>query len=232
MIIEELNNVEIKYFKVDKVNNFNETDCFEYYKSIGYKVYFGYGSILRGNTGLKNTRVNIPTFPKEVIDVFKKYKSGEPDILVEKDDIWEFIEVKTTNDSLHPNQLIFINELSRVYKTSIHHFINITIKGKSKKINTSFERDLDNLIKLQIKRNYKIYWVISKMYEKHPKFTKSIHNLNTISNRLKLKNATVLWYLDKNGKEILKDAVKDLDNIKLTTKKEKLLKEYKMLLNI
>ena len=48
MIVKEINNFEIKYFKVERGEEelpFNETECFEYYRNIGYKVYFGYGHV-------------------------------------------------------------------------------------------------------------------------------------------------------------------------------------------
>lgn len=138
MIVKDINNIEVKYFRVDREEDslpFNETDCFEHYRALGYNVFPKYARAIRRNKVDKYTEEarnhkqkiikSLPKLPNNVKEVFKKYKDGQPDLLIEKDGNWEFIEVKTTSDSLRPNQLIFLEELSKVCKVSIHIFVEI-----------------------------------------------------------------------------------------------------------
>ncbi len=273
MIVKEINNFEIKYFKVERGEEelpFNETECFEYYRNIGYKVYFGYGNVIRErasknkldapkNNYQKMLR-EIPEFSKEVVRLFKNYKNGEPDILIEKDGIWEFVEVKTTNDSLRPNQLVFIEELSKVRKVSIHHFIEVkngveaemltkNNQVKVKKVKTVilsketktlnknsnlksfFEKELLVLTKTQIKKNFKKYWIVSKIYALFPEFAVTLSGVELINKYTGIENKAILWYIDKNKKVILEDALQKLNkNSKISAREIKLIKEYKKLL--
>lgn len=255
MKVEEVSGVEVKYFKVNNKNrSLSETDCFKYYRESGYNVYFGYAKVIRDIGKVKVTKnpkssinkmvLAIPNFPQEVKSIFKKYKSGEPDLLIEKDGIWEFVEVKTTNDSLHPNQLIFIDKLSKVHKTSIHYFIETStfIEDEKKtpternfnkvisKLNTIFEQDLDKLIKTQIRKNYNKYWVIANIYKLYPRLVSSEALINTLNIKTGLDKKTILWYIDKNGRTIIQDAIKKFKDKKLSQREEKLLIEYKKLL--
>jgi hypothetical protein len=272
MIVNEVTGFDVKYFKINREEgspSFNETDCFEYYRSVGFNVYFGYGSIIRRHNKIKDilnpkTRyqrmiMSLPVFSDEIEDLFKKYKSGEPDLLMERNGIWEFVEVKTTNDSLRANQLMFIEELSCLTKVSVHQFIEIkqeTTKNmlgtprkirehkklaketgciksinKNETLKSLFEKELFLINKNQLRKNFKKYWTVAKIYSLFPEFSLTQQGLELIEKYTGLSGKTITWYVEKNKRKIIEDALLSLSRKDSVSDREvKLIKEYKKLL--
>lgn len=113
MIVTKIKGLKVNYYKVEQVeNNLNELKCFEYYRDEGYNVYidylfyFKYGRLKEEENIIKvpkhktDNKVRIelvrknPKFKKEIFKLFKKYDDGFPDLLIEKDNRWKFVEVK------------------------------------------------------------------------------------------------------------------------------------------
>ena len=260
MIVENLESIEVKYFKVKEKDiensSLTETDCFNYYKELGYRVYSDYAFYFRKNS---NKQVNShnqfvsrnelrklkPEFDIKIKELFKKYSSGEPDLLVEKNGIWEFIEVKTTNDSLKPHQLLFIEKLSKIAKVSIHYFIDveglvIVPKSKSKKNEPRkdrgkievkfddeyFENELIILSNIAKKRKYSKYFPVAQIYKQCPEYPYSPVKLALIEKYSGVSIQNIKWYLNKNCKQVSTDAIRKITkkNQLTGTDKELLLK--------
>ena len=239
--------LNVEYFKVigkDEVSiNLTELDCFNYYKEQGYRVFSDYAFYFRKkpnkqinnyqHLNRKELRELCPEFDSKIIGIFKKYKDGEPDLLVEKDGKWEFIEVKTTNDSLKPNQLLFIEKLKEVAKVSIHYFIDTEgikkkpRKDRGKKNKNLFEEELKRTSKIQKRKKFKPYFTIAQTYKVCPEDTYSKNQITLFSKYTDIKEEQIRWFLSTNKVRISKDAIRKLTKKStLTTEDKDLIKKH------
>lgn len=230
MEVRELKNVEVKYFSVLKKDfrGLDEQDCFNYYKRLGYTVYSRYNhSVIRAN------------FNRSVVNLFNKYNDGYPDLLLKKDDIWEFVEVKTTNDSLRPNQAVFLEKLSEHVKTSVHLFIDTEDllnprkirKDRGNRINynhTSFTTEAKRLVDYQKKKGHKEYYIVAKLYKSFPGFQNNPRLVSIVTSFTSLTSDNIKWFINTRKEELSKDAVTKISRKKKITKGEALaLTEHK-----
>jgi hypothetical protein len=233
MIVTKIKGLKVNYYKVEQVeNNLNELKCFEYYRDEGYNVYidylfyFKYGRLKEEENIIKvpkhktDNKVRIelvrknPKFKKEIFKLFKKYDDGFPDLLIEKDNIWKFVEVKTTSDSLRPNQLEFIGQLKELWDTSIDYFItdknNIIVKPEIKVRDSllPFKNKLKQLDLKRRKRNYKEWWLPANIIKYFPNITFTEEHYKLIASYCSLKPSSIKWYVENNRKEIIEKATK------------------------
>lgn len=241
MNVRELEDVTVKYYILDTAkldHNIIEEDAIEHYRELGYTVYKNYAFYFRKKSHKKPISKKVlernstdeekielmeiqPKFPKEVYNLFKQYTSGEPDLLLEKDGEWEFIEVKTTNDSIRPNQILFLEQLGKLYKTSIHYFIEANRADTSKVTMTSKEikefKSLNNFKKQMVKiklltqrKGYKPFWGVAQALKRNPTLLNSSLYTQALSNILEVNEASAIAFLKKNKRNILMDEYKVL----------------------
>jgi len=261
MEVKEVKKIKVKYFKVINKgvikNNLTETDCFNYYKELGYRVYSDYSFYFRKKVNKqinshnqyidrKELRELKPKFDHRIKDLFKDYKDGEPDLLVEKGGIWEFIEVKTTNDSLRPNQLEFLEQLNELATVSIHYFIDVENNNKNKKINPRkdrgkikinfnneyFENELLIFSNIANKKNYNKYFPVAQIYKNCPEYPYDKEKIELIEKYTGLSRTQIKWFLDKNAKKISIDTIRKITKqSKLTPTNNELLLKHKELIS-
>lgn len=260
--------LDVRYHMVSSPDkeSIKEIDVINYFKSEGYNVFKTYSFFFRHKGKKNKTNKYIkkyhsdtdeklllldlaPDFPQEVYNVFKKYSNGEPDILVEKDNIWEFIEIKTTNDSLRPNQIIFIEELSRYHKTSIQHFTVVTeeveiqerkeavvdakreynrgdLESIAAGLSGKYNADINKLKKLCTKRGFSKYWIVANLYKLYPDLLSVDKYITILGDSIHINNKSIKWYLSQNRKKILTDAIFEISKKKNITKRDETLLNY------
>jgi len=184
-----------------------ENDIMRYYSNLGYNVskryinYIKYGVKPRGI--LKKLVV-----PDKVKDIFNKYASGFPDIIMFKNDIIKFVEIKLDHDSLRPNQIVVLNELAEVVDTSVCYFNNLEILNKEdfNGIN-SFSikqkvilKQLELFSDLAKKQDNKPFWIVSMLYERFGNDILNKKVLGLISDNINESKDKIIWFIDTNLK--------------------------------
>lgn len=264
MIIKELESITVKYLSVES-ESVTEQDAFKYYKQLGYNVFHDYSFYIKGLkynketghykfTGGKQEKVErnsliklAPRVNTHTISLFKRYKTGYPDLLLEKNGEVFFVEVKTT-DTLSPHQVLFILELSKHEEVEVNYFLPITgvllqmgknrltksienkklaiANEKTSPVYAKFDKELDKLYNMMQKNSYKPYWVVAKLFKTFMKEVFDERNLTVIENKLKLSRAPIVMFIRNNAKDIIRDNLNKLKTTKSPS--EKVIKDIQM----
>ncbi len=254
--VREFKEIVTRYFEVDEISIL-EQDVFDYYSTVGYIVFHDYLFYMRGldpdskggykYTGSKQTDSKRklllkmkPQFNKGVVRLFKRNKNGEPDLLLYKDGEWSFVEVKIT-DSLKPNQLIFIRQLSSQWKTEVHQYVCTADVKKDMLVNTPvkemeqlhklFDKALEKYSDIRRTKHYKPYWVVISLLLDFPQEALTTRALDKMVDATKLHPKKISCYLALNKVKVIGNALRKLQAKERPSKKEKhLMEEYKVFL--
>lgn len=220
----------IEHFLITDFNKkVTEIDIRDYYRGIGYSVFNSktYSEFLRGER--KDKFLNNYEIDENIKTIFKEYNSGYPDILIIKDNKLTFVEIKLEGDSLRPNQILFLNNLSKVTNVKVVYFNNInTIENTTivKRMSTNAKVDKsDGEILKQLKyynkikeiNKYKPFWVISALYNEFGKLILKKEYLGIIASSINETKEKVIWFIKK-----LEEEKEEKNRVKLTRKNTKL----------
>lgn len=227
-----LRKVNYKIESYISTNKISEIDIFNYYITLGYRVYSE--NIRSRKSSMYSRRIKSGKLIQDdnIINLFNKYSSGYPDLLLIKDNKISFIEIKLDNDSLRPNQIVFLEELSLIADVTVV-YINkegVNVDGKIVDITREIIHYAKSLRTIQMKKGYKPQWIIAKVYEKYKDELLKSDVLKLFSKEISISKKNIISFVNyiNNKKEITinldVDQQKRLDKIK--NKKKIILKEY------
>jgi hypothetical protein len=228
----DLNEVSfsVEHFLInDFTKKVSEADIREHYRDNGYSVFTSrvYSEFLRGER--KDKLLKDYEIDDNIKSIFKEYKSGYPDILIIKNNILTFIEIKLDGDSLRPNQILFLNNLSKITNVKVVYFTNINIIENTeivKRMSTDakVDRSDGNILKQLTKydkirqiKKYKPFWLISVLYKEFGMALLKKEYLGIIASSINETKDKVIWFVRK-----LEEEKENKIQIKSTKKNTKL----------
>lgn len=203
----------------------------QYYKDRDYQVYDNVRTLLMQHSR-KNQKVKMlspfsdDNLPKDLVELYKKIKSGDPDLLLVKDNQWYFVEVKIERDGIAKSQIDFLNELSKIYDTRIVIFYAIepTFNNIDTDLRDRQRKFYDKVLKykhIQEKNKYKVYWIIARLYSEYKDKMLKKNRLEILSKTINKEKDLIKWFIRKKGKEILEDSNNKKKNNPPKKKKKK-----------
>jgi len=228
----------IEHFIVEGLNRgLLENDIVRFYQDQSYNVFYSrdYVRYIHGEDDT-NPILNIIKHNDPVKTLFSKYDSGYPDLLLIRGNYVKFVEIKLDGDRVRPNQVLFLEELSKLYPTSLVFFNNISNSIKDEEvIKVSAFSKVDKLILNQIelltkvakKSDFKPFWVVSKLYEQfgYKILNKSI--ISILAKSIEQPKDKVVWFIKENlDKEDAVLRTKQHETIKKLESKKKRQKKH------
>lgn len=204
---------KIEHYLITGTNKrLTETDIIKYYTNLGYDVTKKYYNRLRKQ--IANNSAN-PVFKTgklstKILDVFRKYKSGYPDIILVKDKKVSFIEIKLDNDSLRASQIEFLEELTKVADVKVCYFNNMEGLRKEDryKSKTPLKKDKQTVLdqlelysRLARAKGNKPLWAVARLYNKFGKLILDKDVLGLIANRVNQPKEKIIWFVNEHMKD-------------------------------
>lgn len=177
-----------------------EESIAEYFKELGFQVFFKYASKIRNGRISSNEQIR---------SLFKAYDSGYPDLLLRKDKEISFIEIKLDGDSLRQNQVLFLDKLGKIENVTVLYINNINKELDVVKFETpsdsilrvDIRKRISSLKKLVKKRHYKPLWIIATLYSKYGDKLLEKETLAEVASRTKIDSNKITWFIDTIKKE-------------------------------
>jgi hypothetical protein len=196
------------YVATDINRGLTEKDVMHYYSELGYNVIKNYVSYIKGQ---KTT----PTIKKilqgikvsqNIIDLFNKYASGYPDILLVNGKNIKFVEIKLNNDRLRESQIIFLEELGKIANVSLCYFINVDLITREDYTNISKYTPEQKVILNQIelyttlskKQGHKDFWVVAQLYKKFGNLILQKKILGLIADNINQPKDKIMWFINEH----------------------------------
>lgn len=183
-----------------------EKDVQNYYNSLNYNAFREYVGWIKGEED--NHPLKEIVIPDNIKELFHKYSSGYPDIILEKNGTLSFVEIKLPGDSLRPNQVVFLNELALIADTKVLYCYSPELEKVSEKLNVKklskdskvIVNQLERLVKVAEVKKLKPLWVVAELHKKYDKKILEKKTLSIISFTLKTDKNKILWFI-KNSLE-------------------------------
>lgn len=196
--------VSYKVEQLVSTNKETEKSIAEYFKKQGYQVFFRYASKIKNNRISSNDNIR---------SLFRAYDSGYPDLLLRKDKLLSFVEIKLDGDSLRPNQVIFLDKLGNTEDVTVLYVNNINKDLSDIKFeipsNDIFKVDLrkriSSLKKLIKKRHYKPLWIIAALYNSYGDRLLEKEILVEVASRTGIDKNKITWFIEKIKTEEVKN---------------------------
>lgn len=222
MFIQQLN-YKLECYTVDDLNRgLTEKDIERYYSDLGFNTFKKYVAYIKGiNVSKAYPILKNIVIPKELRELFNKYDSGYPDLLLEKNGKFKFVEIKLDKDSIRYNQIIFLTELSKIANVTVCYFNNLTILKREDfvKINTFTPAQKNILSKVELLskiakvKGNKPFWVVAELYKHYNKEILDKKILGIIGDKIGQPKDKVLWFI-KTNLMVEKDPTKRLNRRK------------------
>jgi hypothetical protein len=195
----------VEHFIVENLDRgLTEKDVVRFYQDQNFNVIFS-KDYIKHLKGIKEnvilTKIN---FDKELIEIFKKFENGYPDILIVKDNYLKFVEIKLDGDSVRPNQVTVLEELAKVIPTSLIFFNNFNKNaGRNEfykiteftKIEKKIIDQLEHFVKISKIKKLKSLWVVVELYKKFDKKILDKKIVSVISNSIGESKEKIVWFV-------------------------------------
>lgn len=184
-----------------------ENDIIKYYTELGYDVTKKYYNKLKKQMAQNITQ---PTFKganlsKEILNVFKKYRAGYPDIILVKNKRISFIEIKLDNDSLRASQIDFLEEFAKVADVKVCYFNNMEglrrVDRKKPILNKDAKTILDQLelyARIARAKDHKPLWTVARLYNKFGNLILGKSVLGVIATRVNQPKEKIIWFVSEH----------------------------------
>ena len=210
MEIREVNYKTESYTISDINRGLTEKDIISYYNDLGYNVTKHYIKYIKGiETNARTISIlGDVKISGKVKELFNKYKSGYPDLMLVKGSKVKFVEIKLDGDSLKKSQIILLNELAEIADVSVCYFSNLYLLTRQdyNKI-TNFTKaqkvilkQLELFTRLVRVHNYKPFWVVTKLYNQFGQAITDDKILGVISNNINQPKKKIVWFINTNLK--------------------------------
>jgi len=175
-----------------------------YFKEQGYQVFYNYASKIKNGKIASNDNIR---------SLFRAYDSGYPDLLLRKDKILSFVEIKLDGDNLRPNQVLFLDKLAEEEDVLVLYVNNINkdldgIRFETPSndiIRVDIRKRMKSLKKLERKNNYRPFWKISRLYHVYGDKLLEREILVEIASVTKIEAKKIEWFINKLKTEEIKN---------------------------